>query len=63
MAFRLPEFPDSHIDQGQAARLKVTIEPALFTADPQTHRIIPVSYGLLSEDELRQRLLEIAQQP
>ena len=58
----LPEFPNSHSDQGQAARLKVTVEPALFTADPQTHRIIPVSYGLLSEDELRQRLLTIAQQ-
>lgn len=58
----LPEFPQSHIDQGQAVRLKVTVEPALFTADSQTHRIIPISYGLLSEDELRQRLLAIAQE-
>lgn len=58
----LPEFPHSHSDQGQAARLKVTVEPALFTADPQTHRIIPISYGLLSEDELRERMLAIAQQ-
>jgi conjugal transfer pilus assembly protein TraF len=58
----LPEYPHSHSDQGQAERLKVTVEPALFTADPQTHRIIPVSYGLLSEDELRERLLTIAQQ-
>ena len=58
----LPEFPQSHWDQGQAVRLKVTVEPALFTADPKTHRIVPVSYGLLSEDELRQRLLTIAQQ-
>ncbi len=59
----LPEFPNSRTDQGQAARLKVNMEPALFTVDPRNHRIIPVSYGLLSEDELRQRLLEIAQQP
>jgi conjugal transfer pilus assembly protein TraF len=58
----LPEFPQSHINQGQAERLKVTLEPAVFTADPTTHRIIPVSYGLLSEDELRQRILTIAQQ-
>ena len=57
----LPDFPKSQIDQGQAERLKVTMEPALFTADPRTHQIIPVSYGLLSEDELRQRLLTIAQ--
>ena len=47
----LPEFPESHPDQGQALRLKVTVEPALFTADPHTHRIIPVSYELLSEDD------------
>ncbi len=59
----LPDFPNSRIDHGQAARLKVTMEPALFTVDPESHRIIPVSYGLLSEDELRQRLLEIAQHP
>ncbi len=59
----LPDFPNSRTDQGQAARLKVTMEPALFTVDPESHRIIPVSYGLLSEDELRQRLLEIAQHP
>ena len=58
----LPDFPQSQPDQGQAARLGVTMEPALFTVDPAQHRIIPVSYGLLSEDELRQRLLEIAQQ-
>jgi conjugal transfer pilus assembly protein TraF len=58
----LPEFPNSHSDRGQASRLKVTVEPALFTADPETHRIIPVSYGLLSEDELRERLLTIAKQ-
>lgn len=58
----LPEFPQSHRDQGQALRLKVTVEPALFTADPHTHRIIPVSYGLLSEEELRERVLTIAQQ-
>ena len=62
MAFHYRNFPESHPDQGQALRLKVTVEPALFTADPHTHRIIPVSYGLLSEDELRQRLLTIAQQ-
>ncbi len=59
----LPEFPDSRTDQGQAARLKVNMEPALFTVDPRNHRIVPVSYGLLSEDELRQRLLDIAQDP
>lgn len=59
----LPEFPNSQQDRGQAAFLKVTVEPALFTVDPVRHRIIPVSYGLLSEDELRERFLVIAQAP
>lgn len=57
----LPEFPHSQIDQGQAARFKVSMEPALFTVDPYSHQIIPVGYGLMTEDELRTRILEIAQ--
>ena len=58
----LPDFPNSRGDQGQAAQLGVTVEPALFTVDPRQKRIVPVGYGLMSEDELRQRLLAIAQQ-
>lgn len=56
----LPEFPDSRIDQGQARKFHVTVEPALFTVDPYTHQAIPVSYGLMSESDLRQRILDIA---
>jgi conjugal transfer pilus assembly protein TraF len=58
----LPSFPHSHPDQGQAARFKVTMEPALFTVDPYSQKIIPVGYGLMTEDELRARILMIAQQ-
>lgn len=58
----LPDFPHSRTDQGQAAQLGVTVEPALFTVDPTLNRILPVGYGLMSEDELRQRLLEMAEQ-
>ncbi len=57
----LPEFPDSHADQGQAAHFNITQEPALFTVDPYTHQAVPVGYGLMSEDELRERILQIAQ--
>ena len=59
----LPDFPHSHIDQGQSTRFKVTVEPALFTVDPYSKEIIPVGYGLMSEDELRTRILAIANQP
>jgi conjugal transfer pilus assembly protein TraF len=58
----LPEFPNSHIDQGQAAHLRVTMEPALFTVDPYSHQIVPVGFGLMGEDELRGRILTIANQ-
>ncbi|HVV69612.1 MAG TPA: type-F conjugative transfer system pilin assembly protein TraF [Gammaproteobacteria bacterium] len=57
----LPSFPASRIDQGQAAHFNVTEEPALFTVDPYTHQAVPVGYGLMTEDELRQRILHIAQ--
>ncbi len=56
----LPSFPDSRVDQGQAEKFHVSVEPALFTVNPYTHQAIPVSYGLTTEDELRSRILEIA---
>jgi len=55
----LPEFPDSKIDQGQAQRFNVTYEPALFAVNPYTGRAYPISYGLVSEQELRTRILNI----
>lgn len=57
----LPEFPNSRIDQGQAARFHAKVVPALFTVNPYTQQAVPVSYGLTSEAELRNRILQIAQ--
>ncbi len=56
----LPEFPQSRVDSGQAVRFRVIEEPALFTVNPYTHKVIPVSYGLISENDLRTRILDIA---
>lgn len=56
----LPEFPNSKIDAGQARKFNVTVEPALFAVNPYTHRAYPVSYGLLTEDDLRKRILDLA---
>ncbi|CAN5420073.1 type-F conjugative transfer system pilin assembly protein TraF [soil metagenome] len=56
----LPAFPNSRIDSGQAKQFHVTMEPALFTVNPTTHKVIPVAYGLLSQSELRQRIYDIA---
>lgn len=56
----LPSFPNSRVDNGQAKQFHVTIEPALFTVNPYTQKIIPVAYGLLTQGELRQRIYDIA---
>lgn len=57
----LPEFPHSYPDQGQAAKFQVKVEPALFIVNPYTHKAIPLSYGLTSEAELKQKILSIAE--
>lgn len=57
----LQEFPNSYPDQGQAAKFKVKVEPALFIVNPYTHQAIPVSYGLISEAELKRKILAIAE--
>lgn len=56
----LPEFPHSYPNQGQAATFKVTVEPALFVVNPYTKKAVPVGYGLMSEMDLKRRMVEIA---
>ena len=56
----LPEFPNSYRDQGQAKTFHVKVEPSLFAVNPYTKKAYPISYGLISESELRQRILDIA---
>jgi conjugal transfer pilus assembly protein TraF len=57
---KLLEFPNSRLDQGHAEQFQVKVEPALFTVNPYTHQAIPVAYGLISESDLRQRILDLA---
>ena len=56
----LPEFPDSQLDKGQAAKFNVTVTPALFAVNPKTKKIIPIANGFVSQKDLRQRILDIA---
>ena len=56
----LPEFPNSKIDNGQAAKFNVTVEPSLFAVNPYTGKAYPVSQGLISQDDLRKRILDIS---
>lgn len=56
----LPEYPNPERDSGQANMFHVTQWPAVFLVDPKAKKIIPVTFGLISEDELTQRIVELA---
>lgn len=58
----LPQFPHSRVDKGQAALLHVQVTPSLFAVNPNTKKIIPVAYGLMTYEALRQRILAIVTQ-
>jgi conjugal transfer pilus assembly protein TraF len=52
----LPEFPEPRPDNGAAERLGVATVPALFLAHPQTNEILPLGAGMVSRQELIQRI-------
>jgi conjugal transfer pilus assembly protein TraF len=56
----LTEFPNPRRDQGQAATLGATNVPALYLANPATHEVSPVAFGLQSEMELMDRVMAVA---
>ncbi|CAM4390750.1 MAG: hypothetical protein LEGION0398_MBIBDBAK_00167 [Legionellaceae bacterium] len=56
----LPEFPNSLIDKGQSKKFHVEVEPSLFAVNPYTHKAYPIAYGLVTEDNLKQRIYDIA---
>jgi len=56
----LPEYPAPRLDNGIAATLKVTMVPAVFLAQPYAGTITPIGYGLMSEDELLERIATLS---
>ncbi len=52
----LPEFPEAKLNNGAALKLNVTVVPSLFAVNPTENKVIPIGYGLLSEDDLAERL-------
>ena len=51
-------FPDYRVETGQRGRmgLKPKITPALVLWDAAANRAIPIGYGILSADELQERI-------
>lgn len=56
----LPEYPYPKPDNGIATKLKIEIVPAVIAVAPKTGEIVPVSYGLVSVEELAHRINLIA---
>jgi len=57
----LDGWPGAVPDQGRAARLgiKARVLPAVVLYDTQTRRAIPVSYGVVAEDQLADRIFAL----
>jgi conjugal transfer pilus assembly protein TraF len=55
----LPEYPKPRADNGLSKRMHITRVPAVFLVNPKRRDIIPVSFGLLSQSELTNRLISI----
>lgn len=60
----LPDWPKSSINRGEAERFGMADKPvpALILFDSQTHKIIPVGFGLMTMDELEERILRLVTQ-
>jgi hypothetical protein len=52
-------YTDFHHDQGQAAQLGVQATPSLFLLNPPG-KVLPLSQGILSLDDLTNRILTVA---
>ena len=57
----LKEWPDSKIDQGEAANLGINAVPATILFDKQTSEVIPVGFGALSHQELLEQIYLLTQ--
>ena len=57
----LEGWPEAVPDQGQAARLglKSRVVPAVFLYDMQTSRALPVSFGVVAEEQLAERIFAL----
>ena len=60
----LEGWPEAVADEGRAARLGLTsrVVPAVFLYDTQTSRTLPVSFGVVAEDQLAERIFAITAQ-
>lgn len=56
----LPDYPMAVNDNGLAQQLAIETVPALYALHPKTQQVIPLSFGLVSEAELKRRVSTLA---
>lgn len=57
----LPDYPRPRPNNGMAERLNVTTVPAVFLGNKKTGEVMPVGYGVMSEQELLERIYVVTQ--
>jgi len=57
----LPQFPNARPDNGAASKLNVSTVPAVFLGDKQSGAIRPIGYGIMSLDEIVNRVYVLTQ--
>jgi conjugal transfer pilus assembly protein TraF len=60
---KLKEYPKPLLDNGIAEKLAITQVPALIAVNPKTQEMLPISYGITSEDEMETRILTLIGKP
>ncbi len=55
----LPNYPDAKADNGMGEQLGVKMVPMVFLAIPQENFVVPLGAGVITLDELRQRIVAI----
>jgi conjugal transfer pilus assembly protein TraF len=58
----LADYPKPVKNTGQVKQLKVTAWPAVYLVNPKLKQTMPVAFGLISGDELTNRLVQLLQQ-
>ncbi|AIL12612.1 hypothetical protein IM40_02255 [Candidatus Paracaedimonas acanthamoebae] len=56
---KLKEYPKPLLDNGIAEKLSITQVPALIAVNPKTQTLLPISYGISSEDEMESRIMTL----
>ena len=54
---KLEDFPDARHNNGIAEAWSVKQRSALFMVNPENQHIVPISYGLVSMDEIEERIV------